>query len=162
MITIPNLEHSQESGRRPLDIYAHTQRRLSLNSCSQILARQLSSLNRRGLCTSTRPSASGGLSRPGQAVPGLCLSAPGRAWPTSGHAWPSPSAPGPHLDHAWPAPGIRMRYRQCQEILTIILPPGVKPSAASSPVSAPVLVVVWRRRACVPQCFKVRSQCAGF
>src|SRR3954468_19729128 len=48
MITIPNLEHSQERGRMPLDIYAHTQRRLSLNSCSQLLARQLSSL------TSTR------------------------------------------------------------------------------------------------------------
>src|SRR4051794_13389362 len=47
-------------------------------------------------------SASGGLSRPGQAVPGLRLSAPGRAWPTSGHAWPSPSAPGPRLDHVWP------------------------------------------------------------
>src|SRR4051794_15412625 len=44
MIRIPNLEHSQESGRMPHDIYAHTQRRLPLNFCSQILAPQLSSL----------------------------------------------------------------------------------------------------------------------
>ena len=126
MITIPNLEHSQERGRMLLDIYAHTQRRLSLNFCSQLLARQLSSLTssqlyarqlsslhvKSVLCTSSQLSAPGGLSRPGQAsawaapvsvcqsLANACqhLSAPG----------PRLSAPGPRLGHAWTAPGPRL------------------------------------------------------
>src|SRR5690348_14499441 len=100
MITIPNLEHSQERGRMPLDIYAHTQRRLSLNSCSQILARQLSSL--------TSTPALHQVARLGQARPCLVcacqhLDVPGQRLATPGQA-------RQHLDHGWTTSGQRLEY----------------------------------------------------
>src|SRR4051794_14137040 len=129
MITIPNLEHSQERGRMLLDIYAHTQRRLSLNFCSQLLARQLSSLTssqlyarqlsslhvKSVLCTSSQLSAPGGLSRPGQAS---AWAAPVSVCQRLANACQHLDRACQHLDRAWATPGPRMGH-QCQEILTV-------------------------------------------
>src|SRR5436305_9548001 len=98
------------------DIYAHTQRRLSLNFYSQLLTRQLSSLTssqlytrqlsslhvKSVLCTSSQLSAPGGLSRPGQAS---AWAAPVSVCQRLANACQHLSAPGPRLGHTWAAHG---------------------------------------------------------
>src|SRR5436305_12345272 len=119
------------------DIYAHTQRRLSLNFYSQLLTRQLSSLTssqlytrqlsslhvKSVLCTSSQFSAPGGLSRPGQASAWAAPVSVCQRLSASVSVCQSLANACQHLDRAWATPGPRMG-QQCQEILT---PDGVVP-----------------------------------
>src|SRR3954462_8607333 len=89
----------------PLDIYAHTQRRLSLNSCSQLLARQLSSLTSTRLYTRQVQLCLRWLV---QARPGRAWSAPVSTWTCLDNVWPRLAKPvstwttsGPRLASAW-------------------------------------------------------------